>query len=54
MSKLIETNAVRDHTGSFAYTLEVIRTLEQQAEEEIQRLGGNAQLLAILKRICAV
>ncbi|KAF8510490.1 terpenoid synthase [Gautieria morchelliformis] len=39
---------MRDHTRSFAYTLQVLRNLERQAREEIERLGGNPQLSAIL------
>lgn len=39
---------MRVHTRSFAYTLEVLHNLERQAREEIERLGGNPQLSAIL------
>lgn len=39
---------MRDHTKSFAYTLQVLSNLERQAREEIARLGGNPQLSAIL------
>lgn len=36
------------HTKSFEYTLGVIRTLEQQTRDEIQRLGGNVGLERIV------
>ena len=39
---------MRGHTQSFAYTLRVLQNLERQAREEIERLGGNPQLSAIL------
>lgn len=39
---------MRNHTRSFEYTRGVLRTLERQAQEEIERLGGNRQLLEIL------
>lgn len=39
---------MRDHTQSFAYTLRVLHNLERQARDEIERLGGNPQLSAIL------
>ncbi|KIJ51381.1 hypothetical protein M422DRAFT_58906 [Sphaerobolus stellatus SS14] len=39
---------MREHTKSFDYTLEVLRKLERQAREEIERLGGNPGLTVIL------
>ncbi|KAG2153148.1 isoprenoid synthase domain-containing protein [Suillus clintonianus] len=39
---------LRTKTKSFDYTLTVIRSLEQQAREEVARLGGNPQLEMIL------
>ncbi|KAF8589495.1 terpenoid synthase [Ramaria rubella] len=39
---------MRDHTRSFDYTLEILAILERQVRSEIERLGGNEQLLAIL------
>jgi len=42
---------MRDHTRSFDYTRGVLSTLERQAKEEIERLGGNPQLLEILESL---
>ena len=39
---------LKDRTGSFDYTLAVMRTLERQTLDEIKRLGGNAGLEAIM------
>jgi len=39
---------MRDHTESFKYTRSVLTTLERQCREEIQRLGGNPMLEAII------
>jgi len=39
---------LRTQTGSFTYTLKIMRALEQEVYEEIARLGGNSQLEAIL------
>lgn len=39
---------MRDHTGSFDYTLKVLETLERQARAEVARLGGNPRLEALL------
>ncbi|KAF8514327.1 terpenoid synthase [Hysterangium stoloniferum] len=39
---------MRDHTKSFEYTAKVLNTLERQAREEIEKLGGNSALIAIL------
>ena len=39
---------LRDHTKSFDYTLSVMRTLEKQTWDEIQRLGGNIKLERIV------
>ncbi|GAA5886644.1 hypothetical protein JCM16303_001396 [Sporobolomyces ruberrimus] len=38
-------------TNSFAYTRQVLRTLTRQAFEEVQRLGGNPGVEAILKKL---
>jgi geranylgeranyl diphosphate synthase, type III len=39
---------LKDHTKSFDYTLSVLRTLEKQTRDEIQRLGGNSKLEGIV------
>jgi geranylgeranyl diphosphate synthase type 3 len=39
---------MQNHTKSFEYTLQVLCNLERQAREEIQRLGGNQALIAIV------
>ncbi|KAI0045522.1 terpenoid synthase [Auriscalpium vulgare] len=39
---------LRDHTKSFEYTLQVLYKLEKQTNDEIQRLGGNPKLQAIM------
>ncbi|KIM76617.1 hypothetical protein PILCRDRAFT_797172 [Piloderma croceum F 1598] len=39
---------LKDHTKSFDYTLSVLRTLEKQTRDEIQRLGGNLKLEGIV------
>jgi len=41
-------NYLRDKTGSFNYTLQVLRIIEQQTRDELQRLGGNPGIIAIL------
>ncbi|GAA5835261.1 hypothetical protein JCM5353_003211 [Sporobolomyces roseus] len=38
-------------TNSFAYTRQVLRSLTRQAFEEVERLGGNAGVEAILKKL---
>lgn len=38
-------------TNSFSYTRQVLRTLTRQAFEEVQRLGGNPGVEAILKKL---
>ncbi|KAG0700201.1 isoprenoid synthase domain-containing protein [Suillus ampliporus] len=44
-------NYLRDTTKSFDYTLEVLKKLEQQGREEVERLGGNPMLSAILNKL---
>jgi len=39
---------LKNHTKSFDYTLSVLRTLEKQTRDEIQRLGGNLKLEGIV------
>lgn len=39
---------MRDRTKSFQYTWKVLDALERQAREEIQRLGGNPKLEALM------
>jgi geranylgeranyl diphosphate synthase, type III len=39
---------MRDQTKSFEYTLQVMNNLEQQARDEIARLGGNPYLTKIV------
>jgi len=39
---------LKNETGSLAYTLGVLRTLEKQIGDEIQRLGGNPGLEEII------
>jgi geranylgeranyl diphosphate synthase type 3 len=39
---------LKDRTKSFDYTLSVLRTLEKQTRDEIQKLGGNVKLEAIV------
>jgi len=38
-------------TNSFLYTRHVLRSLTRQAFEEVARLGGNAGVEAILKKL---
>jgi len=38
-------------TNSFAYTRQVLRSLTSQAFAEVQRLGGNPGVEAILKKL---
>lgn len=42
---------MQSHTKSFDYTLQVLRSLETQARDEIQRLGGNKALCAIIDQL---
>jgi geranylgeranyl diphosphate synthase, type III len=42
--KVYTISYLKNHTRSFDYTLEVMRTLENQTREEIHRLGGNERL----------
>ncbi|GJJ08414.1 hypothetical protein Clacol_002630 [Clathrus columnatus] len=42
---------MRSRTNSFEYTLQVLRSLEMQARKEIERLGGNVILCAILDQL---
>jgi geranylgeranyl diphosphate synthase type 3 len=39
---------MRDVTSSFKYTRKVLRTLDKQTRDEIERLGGNPKLMALL------
>lgn len=38
-------------TNSFEYTRKVLETLTQQAREEVDRLGGNKGVEAILEKL---
>jgi len=59
LQKRPSTPTLKDHavsylqgsTGSFDYTLSVLRKLERQIREEIARLGGNPPLEAIIERL---
>lgn len=42
---------LRHHTKSFAYTHDVLRKLEKQVRDEVERLGGNVVLEEILKKL---
>jgi geranylgeranyl diphosphate synthase, type III len=42
---------MRDNTESFKYTREVLRSLDKQLRAEVQRLGGNAKLDALLEQL---
>jgi len=42
---------MRDNTESFKYTREVLKTLDKQLRAEVQRLGGNARLEALLENL---
>lgn len=44
-------NYLRDTTKSFDYTLAVLKKLEVQGRSEVQRLGGNPMLSAILNKL---
>jgi geranylgeranyl diphosphate synthase type 3 len=41
-------NYLKNQTKSFAYTLSVLANLEEQTRREIERLGGNKGLEAIM------
>ena len=49
--KLYCIQYMRDETHSFAYTRAVLRELDLGARKEIERLGGNKGLIAILDRL---
>lgn len=49
--KAYAVSYMSQHTCSFAYTREVLRTLTAQARAEVARLGGNAGVEAILDRL---
>jgi geranylgeranyl diphosphate synthase, type III len=42
---------MRDNTESFKYTREVLKILDKQLHAEVQRLGGNAKLNALLEHL---
>jgi len=42
---------MRDETHTFAYTEEIIGELDAAARMKIEKLGGNAGLMAILDRL---
>ncbi|KAH9175039.1 isoprenoid synthase domain-containing protein [Lactarius sanguifluus] len=42
---------LRDRSKSFEYTREVLRSLEKQVVDEIERLGGNPMLLNVLQTL---
>jgi len=46
--KVYAIKYLRETTKSFAYTLNVLASLEWQVREEIHRLGGNKGLEAIM------
>ena len=49
--KLYCIQYMRDETASFTYTRSVLRELDLGARKEIERLGGNKGLIAILDRL---
>src|SRR5205809_2955866 len=49
--KLYCVQYMRDETHSFEYTCSVLRELDLGARKEIERLGGNKGLIAILDRL---
>ena len=49
--KLYCIQYMRDETHSFQYTRSVLRELDLGARKEIERLGGNKGLIAILDRL---
>lgn len=42
---------LRNHTKSFEYTLGVLSSLEKDVYKEIERLGGNPRLEAIMEAL---
>lgn len=44
---------MRDSTKTFEYTRSVLKTLEEQALSEIERLGGNEKLTKALLSLSA-
>lgn len=42
---------LEDVTDSFKYTREVLQSLDRQLREEVERLGGNAKLTALLDQL---
>ena len=42
---------MNDKTHSFEYTREVLKRLEKQARDEIERLGGNEGLSRFLSKM---
>jgi len=42
---------MRDETKSFAYTRAVLQELDAGARKEIEKLGGNKGLIAILDKL---
>lgn len=42
---------MRDVTGSFEYTRNVLHSLDKQARQEVERLGGNTKLMALLDQM---
>jgi geranylgeranyl diphosphate synthase type 3 len=42
---------LKNTTKSFDYTLAVLNKLEQQARRELERLGGNPMLSALLDEL---
>ena len=49
--KMYCVNYMRDETLSFAYTEAVLRNLDHGARQEIEKLGGNVGLVAILDKL---
>jgi negative regulator of sigma E activity len=42
---------MRDNTESFKYTRAVLKSLDKQVRAEVQRLGGNRKLEALLDQL---
>lgn len=49
--KTYAVSYMNQKTNSFAYTRQVLRSLTSQAFAEVQRLGGNPGVEAILKKL---
>lgn len=49
--KLNTITYLKNETKSLSYTLGVLRTLQKQIRDEIQRLGGNPELEGILETL---